>query len=135
VKWNRNSEIRGEMVITETVSDGKTTPSKVEEKRLFRTRIGLGNDQELAKILPQRVGPNLSVEEEEGPFKALGSLLVSFIMIFAIVTAGFFAFRWLAGGNSPLSFGRSRHKLYAQKDMKITFEDVAGIDEAVGELR
>jgi len=30
---------------------------------------------------------------------------------------------------------RSRHKLYAQKDLHITFEDVAGIDEAVAELR
>src|SRR6266480_4803241 len=39
------------------------------------------------------------------------------------------------GGNSSLSFGRSKHKLYAQKDMNITFKDVAGIDEAVAELR
>src|SRR5262249_5472295 len=36
-------------------------------------------------------------------------------------------------GNSPFSFGRSRHKLYAQNDLKITFQDVAGIDEAVAE--
>src|SRR5205823_8352088 len=35
----------------------------------------------------------------------------------------------------PLTFGRSRHKLYAQKDLHITFQDVAGIDEAVAELR
>jgi cell division protease FtsH len=41
----------------------------------------------------------------------------------------------MAGGSSPLTFGRSKHKLYAQKDMAITFEDVAGIDEAVAELR
>src|SRR5207253_176176 len=46
----------------------------------------------------------------------------------------FFLIRWLAGG-SPLTFGRSRHKLYAQKDLQITFNDVAGIDEAVAELR
>ncbi len=75
------------------------------------------------------------VQEEESQFKAMGSLLLSFVMIFALVTAGFFAFRWMAGGNSPLTFGRSRHKLYAQKDLKITFQDVAGIDEAVAELR
>src|SRR5205823_6024280 len=42
--------------------------------------------------------------------------------------------RWLSGGASPLTFGRSRHKLYAQKDLQITFEDVAGIDEAKAEL-
>src|SRR5437773_345007 len=31
--------------------------------------------------------------------------------------------------------GRSRHKLYAQNDKRLTFQDVAGIDEAVAELR
>ena len=46
-----------------------------------------------------------------------------------------FMLRWMAGGSSPLTFGRSRHKLYAQKDLEITFQDVAGIDEAVAELR
>jgi cell division protease FtsH len=129
----RNAEIRGEMLVTETADDGKT---KNVETRPFRTRIGLGNDQELFKRLDQRVGPNYFVEEEESPFRAAGSLLLSLsVMVFVLVGAGFFVLRWLGGGNSPLSFGRSRHKLYAQKDMKITFEDVAGIDEAVGELR
>src|SRR6185295_2575938 len=47
----------------------------------------------------------------------------------------FFGLRWLSGGSSPFSFGRSRHKLYEDKDNKITFQDVAGIDEAVAELR
>jgi cell division protease FtsH len=136
VKYSRPAqEVRGDMLLTETVSDGKSTPGQNVETRSFRTRIGMGNDEELFKRLQQRVGPSLVVEEEEGPVRALGSLIVSFVMIFAVVTVGFFAFRWVAGGNSPLSFGRSRHKLYAQKDMKISFEDVAGIDEAVSELR
>ncbi len=34
-----------------------------------------------------------------------------------------------------MAFGRSRGKLYAQEDLGISFEDVAGIDEAVDELR
>src|SRR5437588_164031 len=34
-----------------------------------------------------------------------------------------------------MAFGRSRGKMYAQEDLGITFEDVAGIDEAVDELR
>jgi cell division protease FtsH len=132
----RNSEIRGDMVVTETVSDGKTTPGKIVETRPFRTRIGLGNDRDLFRRLDQRVGPNYVVEEEEGPFRAMGSLLLSLtIMIFAVLAAGFLVMRWFGGGNSPLSFGRSRHKLNVQKDMKISFQDVAGIDEAVGELR
>jgi cell division protease FtsH len=43
--------------------------------------------------------------------------------------------RRLGGAGSPMAFGRSRGKMYAQEDLGITFEDVAGIDEAVEELR
>jgi cell division protease FtsH len=41
----------------------------------------------------------------------------------------------MGGAGSPMAFGRSRGKLYAQEDIEVTFEDVAGIDEAVDELR
>ncbi len=52
-----------------------------------------------------------------------------FIVVF------FFMLRRLGGAGSPMAFGRSRGKMYAQEDIGITFEDVAGIDEAVDELR
>jgi cell division protease FtsH len=38
-------------------------------------------------------------------------------------------------GQGALSFARSRAKVYAEDEVKITFADVAGIDEAVDELR
>ncbi len=47
----------------------------------------------------------------------------------------FFMMRRLGGAGSPMAFGRSRGKMYAQEDLGVTFEDVAGIDEAVEELR
>ena len=43
--------------------------------------------------------------------------------------------RRMGGAGSPMAFGRSRGKLIAQEDIEVTFEDVAGIDEAVDELR
>src|SRR5207248_1270254 len=43
--------------------------------------------------------------------------------------------RWMSGGGSPFTFGRSRAKMYARHDQEVTFADVAGIDEAVQELR
>jgi cell division protease FtsH len=63
-------------------------------------------------------------------------LLTTWVMLFVIVgLIGYLLMRWLSGSGSPLTFGRSKHKVYAQKDLAITFEDVAGIDEAVAELR
>jgi cell division protease FtsH len=46
-----------------------------------------------------------------------------------------FMVRRMGGAGSPMAFGRSRGRLFAQEDIEITFEDVAGIEEAVDELR
>jgi len=45
------------------------------------------------------------------------------------------AFRRFGAGAGAMSLGRSRHKVYDRHDLKTTFEDVAGVDEAVEELR
>lgn len=45
-----------------------------------------------------------------------------------------FLLRRLSSG-SAMSFGRSRGRLYAQDDVNVTFDDVAGIEEAVEELK
>jgi len=55
-------------------------------------------------------------------------LVVVSVMIYIMV-------RRLSGAGSPMAFGRSRGKLYAQEDLGIMFNDVAGIDEAVDEVR
>ena len=46
-----------------------------------------------------------------------------------------FVLRRMGGAGSPMSFGRSRGRLYAQEDLGVTFNDVAGIDEAVDEVK
>lgn len=51
-------------------------------------------------------------------------LLVLFLML-----------RRLSGANGPMQFARSRGRLYAEEDLAITFSNVAGIDEAVDEVR
>ena len=43
--------------------------------------------------------------------------------------------RRTGGAGSALSFGRSRGRMHAQEDLDITFDHVAGVDEAVEELR
>ncbi|HYV37685.1 MAG TPA: ATP-dependent zinc metalloprotease FtsH [Gemmataceae bacterium] len=130
------TEVRGDIVTTDEVSDGKLTPVRVEQTKSFRTpRVGVEGDQGLFKRLDETVREGYQGEEEESAIRAVYSLFMSFIVIFMVVLVGFFLFRWMAGGNSPLTFGRSRHKLYAEKDLHITFKDVAGIDEAVQELR
>ena len=53
-----------------------------------------------------------------------------------LLVGGFiFVVRRVGGAGSAMSFGRSRGRLYAQEDVQVTFNDVAGIDEAVEELK
>ncbi len=129
------AEIRGEIITSDTVSDGKTTPGKLSETRTFRARRPEVLDNELLPKLRDRMGAAFRGEEEESPLRGVWSMALSAVLLMGLLVGGVFLFRWMMGGNSPFAFGRSRHRLYAQKDMKITFEDVAGIDEAVAELR
>ncbi len=136
VAVRHNAEVRGEMVITDLVSDGTSlSPERVAEVKPFRTRIGLASDAELLKRLEDRVGPDVVADVEESALRVVQSLFTFLLLSGLVLVTGFFLVRWVAGGNSPLTFGRSRHKLYAQKDRNITFEDVAGIEEAMAELR
>ncbi|MFO0426188.1 MAG: ATP-dependent zinc metalloprotease FtsH [Planctomyces sp.] len=62
--------------------------------------------------------------------------MVPMLLITALFILGFiFILRRLGGAGSAMSFGRSRGRLYAQEDVNVTFSDVAGIDEAVEELK
>ncbi len=57
------------------------------------------------------------------------------LMTGLLVMLFLFMIRRMGGAGSPMAFGRSRGRLVAQEDIEVTFEDVAGIDEAVDELR
>jgi len=124
------TEIRGEIVTSDPVSGGKEPGERAVERKSFTTRI-IPNDPELPKLLNQRVGANYQAEEDDSLVHAIVSVITTMLLVLAVIVGGFLLFRYMAGGTSPLTFGRSRHRVYAQKDMHITFKDVAGIDEAV----
>ena len=70
--------------------------------------------------------------QRETWFDKYGGLLIVLAGAFLLMM---FVLRRISGVGSPMSFGRSRGKLYAQDDIGITFDDVAGVDEAVEEVR
>jgi cell division protease FtsH len=57
-------------------------------------------------------------------------LLITGLFIFVFILM----MRRIGGAGSPMAFGRSRGKLYAQEDLGVTFDDVAGVEEAKEEL-
>ena len=58
-----------------------------------------------------------------------------FVTMGLIVLLFFIMMRRLGGAGGPMQFGRSRGRLYAEEDLGVTFDDVAGIDEAVEEVK
>jgi cell division protease FtsH len=128
--------IYGEIVTSDPASAGEDKAGVHEETKLFRSqRVALdGDTPHIVQLLSQR-GILFDGGQEESPWKGFYSLVISFVFIFLIVGLVFLMIRWLSGGSSPLTFGRSRHKVYAERDVQITFQDAAGIDEAVAELR
>ena len=63
-------------------------------------------------------------------------LLLQFSPILIIAAVWYFMIRQMqSGGNKALSFGKSRARLLSMQQKKVTFKDVAGVDEAKEELK
>jgi cell division protease FtsH len=89
------------------------------------------SESELMKLLKEH-GVPFRYEDPPSPWRNwLPMLLLT--GLFGVLL--FVMMRRLGGAGSPMAFGRSRGKMYAQEDLGITFDDIAGIDEAVEELR
>jgi len=63
------------------------------------------------------------------------SLLIFFLPIVFLLFLFLLLFRRVGGAGTAMSFGRSRGRLYAQEEIETGFQQAAGIDEAVEELR
>lgn len=102
------------------------------EGKYFET-IGLVNSEQAFDLLAKG---NVEVKYEKKPETPFWqNFLVSWLPMIILFGFFFFAMRQVQmGGGKAMSFGRSKAKLLVENQKKITFEDVAGIDEAKDEL-
>jgi cell division protease FtsH len=64
------------------------------------------------------------------------NILIQFSPVIIIGALWFFMLRQMqSGGNKAMSFGKSRARLLSMQQKKVTFKDVAGVDEAKEELK
>jgi cell division protease FtsH len=106
---------------------------KARASKQFRTQRPAFADQDLEKRLDEKGVVIKAVDENSSYwFK----LLVGFGPTLLLVGAFVFISRRAAAaaGGGLFSLGRSRAKRYSEEQPKVTFEDVAGIDEAENEL-
>ena len=90
-------------------------------------------DSDLIKILREKGVTINAKPESESPWYM--SVLVSWFPMIVLIGVWIFFMRQMqAGGGKAMSFGKSRARLQSDQSKKVTFEDVAGIDEAKEEL-
>jgi len=123
-----------EVTVTETRIEGKSV-SENAESDFVTSRIPNTDDQELINLLAEK-GVEFSGKVENTFWR---DFLITWILPLGLILfIWFFVFRRLSrriGGASPMSFGQSKVKLYDRSVERVTFDDVAGLDEAKEELR
>ena len=91
------------------------------------------NDYDLVKELIEK-GVSVDIKPDEQSSWWMQIFISWFPMLLLVGVWIFFMRQVSGGGGKAMSFGKSKAKLLSENQQKITFEDVAGIDEAKTEL-
>ncbi len=123
------------------VEQGRVEKVTIQESELngvfkdgqtFKTILP-GGYADLIKILRENKVDIVVKDTSRSP---LFSILLSWFPILLIILFWVFFMRQMqAGGNKAMSFGKSRAKLFSAQQKKVTFKDVAGVEEAEDELQ
>ncbi|MFH5924506.1 ATP-dependent zinc metalloprotease FtsH [Roseomonas xinghualingensis] len=117
----RDATIQGR-VVSGTLQDGRSFSTYTPE------------DPQLVQRLTEK-GVRVVARPEESDVNPLFQILISwFPMLLLIGVWVFFMRQMQGGGGRAMGFGKSKAKLLTEKQGRVTFEDVAGIEEAKGEL-
>ncbi len=117
----KDVNVAGSVITGSFTNDGK-----------FRTNA-IPDPQLVPKL--REKGVSISARPEEGP-SIWQYVLVQALPFLLFLGIAFFVLRQMqkGSGSGAMGFGKSRAKLLTQKEGKVTFDDVAGIDEAREEL-
>ena len=120
--------------------NGKVAEVIIQGQELFvtdsnrnRFKVFAPQDADLIKILRAKGVMIKAKPPAESPWYM--SVLISWFPMIVLIGVWIFFMRQMqSGGGKALSFGKSKARLMSDQQTKVTFEDVAGIDEAKEEL-
>jgi cell division protease FtsH len=121
---------RGE--IREVLIQGNHIQGKYKNGEQFRTFAP--DDPELVKSLRDKGVKIAAKPEDESPWYWV--LLLNWLPMLLLIGVWIFFMRQMqVGGGKAMSFGKSRAKLLTENQHRVTFSDVAGVDEAKDDLQ
>ena len=127
------------------LQDGRIDEIKVTDTN-FRAKLKEALPDGRKEVSTVRVEPELAKDLSQYKVRFFGDMqskLLTSILSWVIPTVIFFAI-WMyfvrkisgqQGGAGFMSVGKSKAKIYLEKDIKVTFDEVAGVDEAKDELK
>ena len=131
ISFESSDKINGEFNNQETIEGGQV--------KRFYTTLPAGssvNGELINRILEKRRDAQVSFENSANIWLTIIGPLIPWLLIFGFIW--FFVFRQLrnsAGAGGMLgNFGRSRHKITSKEHTNVTFDDVAGVEEAKDEV-
>ena len=126
------SDAEASKISTVTVTGPEVTGEYKGSKETFTTTIP-ANYPDFYKDLRDH-GVDVTIKDPAG--NVWFSVLIQALPILAIFALFLFMMRQMqSGGNKAMSFGKNRARLLSMQQKKITFKDVAGVDEAKEELK
>jgi cell division protease FtsH len=126
-------KVQNNLVLKATIQGDELHGSlKTSPKDQFHTTLP-ANYEDLEKaMLAAKV--DFTIKEPQN--SVLIPLLINVGPFVLLIAVWFFMLRQMqSGGNKALSFGKSRARLLSMQQKKVTFKDVAGVDEAKEELK
>ncbi|WP_368044727.1 ATP-dependent zinc metalloprotease FtsH [Sabulicella glaciei] len=118
--------------VRDVVIQGRTVVGQLSDGRSFSTYTP--EDPALVSRLTEK-GVRVVARPEESEVNPLFQILISWFPMLLLIGVWIFFMRQMQGGGGrAMGFGKSRAKLLTEKHGRVTFDDVAGIDEAKGEL-
>ncbi len=141
--FNQPQEPQHKLTYTELltrIDQGEVMAVRIQGQKVTGVLV---DDRRFTSFIPDDPGfvdkliaNNVQVEAEpEESASWLTTIFISWFPMLLLIGVWIFFMRQMqGGGGKAMSFGRSKAKMISQEDTKVTFADVAGVDEAKDEL-
>ncbi|MDI9818945.1 MULTISPECIES: ATP-dependent zinc metalloprotease FtsH [unclassified Legionella] len=127
-------EVDQGMVSSVTIEDNKVIKGAMKNNHRFVTYMPMQDEALLGELLKNKVDISGQEKQQES---FLLHLFINWFPMLLLIGVWIFFMRQMqgGGGRGAMSFGRSRARLLGEDQVKVTFADVAGADEAKEEVK
>ena len=121
--------------VSSVVIQGHEIKGVTKDRKNFTTYLPMEDQALLNQLMTKDVSVKGEPPKQQSMFL---HILISWLPFLILIFVWVFFMRQMQGGGrggGPMSFGRSKARLLSQDQVKVTFNDIAGVDEAKEEVK